>query len=163
MGHELPGQTSSNVPWAHSSHGYLQPELNSATILEAGSGIVQGKPLRSVGDSDSHHGLRPATASETTSAVATCASQSLQASNSIVNDSELAEEADVVVQELGLISVRKRALTSQAQAVGRSPAEMESRKGEEWRELLAREERVRGRLDEIERQRNLLRAADRST
>jgi len=154
MGHELPGQTSSNAPWAHSSQGYLPPELNSATILEAGSHIVQGEPLRSVGDSDSHHELKSATTFKRTSPVATYASQPLQASNSTVNDLELAEEADVVVQELGLISVRKRALTSQAQAVGRSPAEMESRKGEEWRELLAREERVKARLDEIERQRN---------
>lgn len=65
---------------------------------------------------------------------------------------ELAEEADIAVQELGLINLRKRALAVQAEALDSSPESMAGRKGEEYRELLQREKRIVARLEEIESQ-----------
>jgi hypothetical protein len=65
---------------------------------------------------------------------------------------ELAEEADIAVQELGLINLRKRALAAQAEALGSSPESRAGRQGEEYRELLQREARIATRLEEIESQ-----------
>lgn len=65
---------------------------------------------------------------------------------------ELAEEADIAVQELGLINLRKRALAAQAEAFDSTPESMAGRKGEEYRELLQREARIATRLEEIENQ-----------
>ncbi|KAJ5312195.1 hypothetical protein PENANT_c011G04009 [Penicillium antarcticum] len=65
---------------------------------------------------------------------------------------ELAEEADIAVQELGFINLRKRALAVQAEALKRSPESMAGRKGEEYRELLQREEKITARLEDIESQ-----------
>ena len=154
IGHELLGQTNSNAPWARGWQSSLPSKLNSGSVLEAELGTTQDKQFDSTGYGSNHPRSPCAIASEGTIAVSTSEPQSSHTSHSILNDSELVEEADIAVQELGLISVRKRALTSQAQAAGRHPADMESRKGEEWRELLMREERVKARLDEIERQRN---------
>lgn len=67
--------------------------------------------------------------------------------------SELAEEADVIVQELGLVNLSKKALTTQASAIGKRPDDVEGRKREEFKELLEREVKLKGRLEEIERQR----------
>lgn len=146
--HELHGQTSSNAPWAHSSAGYLPPELNSSQIYEANGGHL--KPLA--------EGVNRSTdPTSSTSATTTQGSSTAPlVQESIFDDSELVEEADVAVQELGLVSVRKRALTSQAQAAGSTPTEMGGRKAEEWQELLQREKRIKARLAEIER----LRGAD---
>ncbi|KAJ6009877.1 hypothetical protein N7522_004893 [Penicillium canescens] len=65
---------------------------------------------------------------------------------------ELAEEADIAVQELGLINLRKRALAAQAEALDSSPESRAGRQGEEYRELLQREARITTRLEEIESQ-----------
>jgi hypothetical protein len=67
--------------------------------------------------------------------------------------SELAEESDVIVQELGLVNLRKKALSTQATAIGKRPEDVEGRKREEFKELLEREARLKGRLDEIESER----------
>ena len=59
------------------------------------------------------------------------------------------EEADFAVQELGLISMRKRKLAEQATAAGKSPEEMDGRPGEQYRELMEREVKLRKLLEEI--------------
>ena len=59
------------------------------------------------------------------------------------------EEADFAVQELGLISMRKRKLAEQATAAGKSPEEMDGRPGEQYRELVEREVKLRKLLEEI--------------
>jgi hypothetical protein len=62
---------------------------------------------------------------------------------------EQVEEADLAVQELGIITVRKRRLANQAEAVGTLPAEVQGARGEEWVALTTREESIRRRLDEL--------------
>jgi hypothetical protein len=69
-----------------------------------------------------------------------------------LSTNELAEEADIAVQELGLINLRKRALAAQAEALNSSPESRPGRQGEEYRELLQREARIATRLEEIESQ-----------
>ena len=59
------------------------------------------------------------------------------------------EEADFAVQELGLISMRKRKLAEQATAAGKSPEEMDGRPGEQYRELVEREVKLRRLLEEM--------------
>jgi hypothetical protein len=59
------------------------------------------------------------------------------------------EEADFAVQELGLISMRKRKLAEQAAAAGKSPEDMDGRPGEQYRELVEREVKLRKLLEEI--------------
>ena len=68
-------------------------------------------------------------------------------------ETELVEEADAAVQELGLLAMRKKTLVTQANALDRRPEDVEGRKGEEYRELVAREEKVRKRLEDIEAER----------
>lgn len=65
-------------------------------------------------------------------------------------DSYSAAEADFVVQELGLISMRKRILAEQAAAAGRAAEEMGGRAGEQYSELLERELKLRKLLDEMQ-------------
>ncbi|KIX02679.1 uncharacterized protein Z518_08621 [Rhinocladiella mackenziei CBS 650.93] len=155
--HELSGQVSSNAPWSHNPDGYMPPELNSSEIVEVGTASIRKDgyhPIDHLFDSSQRD---TTTSSPGTTAVASeQRNRDIPANASPADDDdaeELAEEADVAVQELGLISVRKRALTSQAAAIGQKPEEVEGRKGEEFRELIQREERVRARLERIDRQR----------
>jgi hypothetical protein len=67
---------------------------------------------------------------------------------------DLLEEADLAVQELGLINAQKRRLTGRAQGLGVDVAAMPNGGAEEWAELNAREQRIRNRLDEIRRSSN---------
>lgn len=61
----------------------------------------------------------------------------------------LVRQADVVVQELGLIAVRKRGLAHNAQAA----EALRDADADAYQELLRQETRVRERLDEIDSQR----------
>ena len=134
----------------------MPPELHSTSISEAGTGTMRRELAGTPSPAHDHgHG-----ASEASSTVGTNTSTSRPKSTVSsrpdpfpFDESELAEDADVAVQELGLISVRKRTLVSQANAAGVKPEDVQGRKGEEYRELMVREQRVRARLDEIERQR----------
>ena len=62
---------------------------------------------------------------------------------------ELTEETDTLVSELGVISKRKKTLLAAAEAANIKPEDVDGRKGEEYRELLRREERVRNRMAEV--------------
>lgn len=75
-------------------------------------------------------------------------------STALFHESELAEEADLAVQELGLVSAQKRRLASQARAMNIEPADVEGPRGEKWGDLLIREQRLRAQLEEIERLRS---------
>ena len=66
------------------------------------------------------------------------------------SDDELTDEADTLVSELGVISKRKKALVAAAGTAGVKPKEAEGRRGEEYRELVQREERVRKRMAEVQ-------------
>lgn len=61
-----------------------------------------------------------------------------------------AAEADFAVQELGLISMRKRNLAEQVAALGKSPAAAGGRAQEHYEELLEREVKLRKLLDEMQ-------------
>jgi hypothetical protein len=69
---------------------------------------------------------------------------------------ELTEEADTLVSELSVIAKRKKALQNLAAADGVEPKDVEGRKGDEYRDLLSREEKVRERLDEVDIERRKL-------
>jgi hypothetical protein len=64
---------------------------------------------------------------------------------------ELAEEVDLLVSELGILTKRRRALVASAEAAGVRLDALEGRKGEDLRELDAREQRVRSRLAELQK------------
>jgi hypothetical protein len=65
---------------------------------------------------------------------------------------ELAEEVDLLVSELGILTKRRRALVASAEAAGVNLDALEGRKGEDLRELEAREQRVRSRLTELQKE-----------
>ena len=51
----------------------------------------------------------------------------------------IANEADLLVQELGLINMRKKALSGAAAAQGLKPEDVPGTRGEDYRELVERE------------------------
>ena len=59
-------------------------------------------------------------------------------------------EADLLVQELGLISMRKKALSSAANSQGLKPEEVSGTRGDDYRELLERESKLRARIEEMD-------------
>ena len=63
---------------------------------------------------------------------------------------ELTEEADTLVSELGVIQKRKKTLNAAADAAGVRAADVEGRKGEEYRRLVSREVSVRKRMEEVQ-------------
>ena len=65
------------------------------------------------------------------------------------NHDELTEEVDTLVSELGVISKRKKFLQAAAEAAKMKPEDVDGRKGEEYRELVLREGRVRTRMAEV--------------
>ena len=69
-------------------------------------------------------------------------------------DADLIAEADDLVQELGLITSRKRRLEKSALTTNTKPEDVEGSKGEDYRELLRREERLRRRMEEIAEERS---------
>jgi hypothetical protein len=69
---------------------------------------------------------------------------------------ELVSEVDTLVSDLGVITKRKRALQESADASGVRPEDVEGRKGDEYRELLGREQRVRVRMEEVDGERRRL-------
>ena len=129
----------------------LLPELYGATIAEADTndrttrkGISKRERIattRSISSRDSSE--RPLIPVESHAGTTT----------TLQTDAELIEEADVAVQELGLLAMRKKTLITQAKTLGKRPEQVEGRRGEEYRELVQREEKVRNRLDEIEAER----------
>ena len=147
---ELNAQSSSNAPWTHTVGGYMPPELHSTHLQEAGTGTLRnGMPASGArtGNQTSDATTVVGSATSGEDIIAPVESPSF-------NDAELAEDADAAVQELGLISVRKRALINSAKTAGVGPEAVQGRKGEEYRELIEREVRVRARLDEIEKLRS---------
>jgi hypothetical protein len=71
----------------------------------------------------------------------------------ITGSSEAAEdveELDLLVSELGILTKRKKALVASAEALGVKPEEVGGRKGDDYRELDSREQRLRARLDELQ-------------
>ena len=154
--HELQGQTSSNAPWAHTTDGYMPAELHPTSIQEADTGTSRREPAGPPSPTNDAGFEASDTSTATVSGPGSSRPKSTVSSRPDpfpFDESELAEDADVAVQELGLISVRKRTLVSQANSAGVKPEDVEGRKGDEYRELMEREQRVRDRLDEIERQR----------
>lgn len=133
---------------------YLPPELDDNMIREADSNTrrsrypTQRKPVPTVSTASSQ-----ATSSNPMTLVDSISGRASQSATSEAADRELIGEADAAVAELGLLAVRKRALSSQANATGKRPEEVEGRKGEEYRTLVEREHIVRKRLDDIEAER----------
>ncbi len=133
----------------------LPPELHDTTIAEADPNAWtpenknrKRKPVAAASTASSHGGSeRPLIPMNSD------AGTLLQTTTTQSTEAELIEEADAAVQELGLLVMRKKTLVTQANALGRRPEELEGRKGEEYRELVLREEKVRKRLDDIEAER----------
>ena len=153
---ELGSSISANASWSHTTGGYVPPELHSTSITGAGSSnsnqvsrSISRKPIASTSTSSQPPATTPALSSDT--------SQPLQSPQSPVPAEELAEEADVVVQEMGLVNMRKKALKSEATTKGIQPDALQGRKGAEYQKLLKRESSLRERLDEIERERTDMR------
>ena len=151
---ELHPISSATAPWNHDAGAYGPPELHSTSITEAEtdtssrpSRLISRKPI-----SD------PSDASQSTSTVVASSSkreeaQPLGPQQTTSTADELAEEADVVVQELGLVNMRKKTLTNEASSKRVQPEALEGRKGAEYQKLLKREGSLRERLDEIEQER----------
>ena len=59
----------------------------------------------------------------------------------------VASEADFLVQELGLISMRKKTLKRAATAEGTEPEDAPGMRGEDYRELVERETKLRRRIE----------------
>ena len=127
----------------------MPPELHSTAIAEAGTGTWHGSENQSQrrGADGSNTPMNSFTAVKSTPDPPPLQPQSSDPA------SALAEEADILVQEMGLVRMRKKALTTEATAQGLQPENREGRKGSEYHELLSREQRLRERLDEIERER----------
>jgi hypothetical protein len=147
---ELHGQGIRNRQLSsHDPGGHMPPEMHPDTLVEAGTDTLTRQLIQQL---KQDAGNSQTSASKST-AVPSFSDQSqlnpLQATPA--ESTELAEEADVIVQELGLVNLRKKALATQAGAMKTAPEDVPGRKGEEFRELLGRETRLKGRLDEIER------------
>ena len=151
---ELQSKTAANAPWSHSAGGYVPPELQSTDLVEAGTsteGEQQQQGLNENSDT-SKSGIASSTAAASSFDPGTSRSPLIEQSTTTTSQ-ELAEEADTVVQELGLVSMRKKTLQSEATAKGVAPEALEGRKGKEYQRLLGRESSLRERLDEIENER----------
>jgi hypothetical protein len=142
---------NTNRPWSQERRGSIPTELHPNPISEAGTGTLTEPEMKQL----KQQAGASKTSTSTSTVVASSSDQSfLQPFQTISAEvSELAEEADMIVQELGLVNLRKKALTTQASAMGQRPEDVEGRKGEEFKELLERDARLKGRLDEIERER----------
>lgn len=141
-----PSFASANTPWAHSQEGYLPAELahspqESHQHLVGGGGPGQAATISSdttdVAPSDGVTG----------------APQDPQRISHTHHDEVVASEADFLVQELGLISMRKKALTNAATSQGIRPEDAAGTRGEDYRELVEREARLRGRIADMDRRR----------
>lgn len=143
---------NTNRPRNQGPGGSMLPELHPDPLSEAGTSSLTEPEMRQL----KQQAGASKTSTSTSTVVPSSSDQSfLQPFQTISAEaSELAEEADVIVQELGLINLRKKALTTQASAIGQKPGDIEGRKGEEFKELLERDARLKGRLDEIERERH---------
>ena len=171
--HELPTRSSTLATGkhVHEAHGTPRSELNAQSSRKAGSQQwsnclppeVDSTHLQELGVNSLQQGIAPATeahvttTSDTSTVVGSSTSNEKPAAimeSSPFDDTELEEDADAAVQELGLISVRRRALVNSAKNAGVAPEAVSGRKGEEYRELLERESKVRARLEEIEKLRS---------
>lgn len=124
-------------------------ELGSSEIFEASSGLASlSQELATRGERSPNPLDNSGNGRPSFSAVSTLP-DAIPLTDPSSKYNELAEEADIAVQELGLIAVRKRALVSQAATAGESPEKVEGRKGDEYRELLHREGKLGARLKEI--------------
>lgn len=61
----------------------------------------------------------------------------------------MASEADFLVQELGLITMRKKALAQAAAAGDSKPEDVPGSRGEDYRELVEREMKLRKRIEDM--------------
>ena len=154
---ELQSSPAADTPWFHAQGGYLPPELHSTMIAEASTGTwppqADSRMVSINQDSSTQppQSSRPVAWSPPPSYTARPQNQQVTAA-----PAALAEEADILVQELGLINMRKKALKTEATSLGVQPEERKGRKGEEWRELLVREQGSKQRLEEIEAERQEL-------
>ncbi|KIX94220.1 uncharacterized protein Z520_09930 [Fonsecaea multimorphosa CBS 102226] len=137
-----------NTPWSHEPRDHMPQELPPNQTSEIMTGSLTEQRMKQL----KQQAMDSNTSTSTSTAVPSSSDRLLN-QNLSTEESELAEEADLIVQELGLLSLRRRALMTQASAVGKVPADVEGRKGEEYRELVEREARLKRRLDEIEHQR----------
>lgn len=145
---ELPTSVGANAPWSHANAGYLPPELaHNPAASELGFAAVAG------GGSGAGAGSTTAGAGSGAGAPSSVIGSIARKPVSTVADAEadgLAEEADLLVQELGLIQARKKALSGHAKGKGVKPEELPGSRGEDYRDLLVRETRIRARIDEID-------------
>ena len=140
-------------PWSYEPRSNIPQELHPQTMSEAGVGTLMEQQMKQQAKV-SKTSISTSTAVPSNSSQLPSNQSPLQLFQTISTESsELAEEADVIVQELGLVNLRKKALTTQATAIGKRPEDVEGRKREEFKELLEREVRLKGRLDEIESER----------
>lgn len=128
--------TSANAPWDYDGPSLTLPP--SLRVEEKGTDTMRTESTPVTNDEETR-------------------SAHLQTDSRRMDSPDWAGEADALVQELGLVSMRKKALRTEATTKGLSPGHLEGRKGKEWTELCVREERVRNRLDDIDRERHGIR------
>lgn len=143
-----PSFASANAPWAHSQEGYLPAELaqnpkESHRLLVGGGGGGAGQAATISSDTTE---IPP-------SGSVTGALQDLPHMSHNNHDDITASEADFLVQELGLISMRKKALINAATSQGIRPEDAAGTRGEDYRELVERETRLRARIADMDRRR----------
>jgi hypothetical protein len=144
-------RSATDTPWSHDSKGCIPPEFHDTVIVEAGGGTLKQREQQRL----THNADDLKTPSTTSRAVVSSSSPSQPPPLPSTAAEDLAKDADVVVQELGLVNMQKKTLTSDASAMGKPPEEMEGRKGTEYRRLIEREKELRDRLEEIEAERDV--------
>lgn len=133
---ELSG-TPVPVPELSENNKTTNTSTSDATSVSRFRESLEGEPFSAVS--------KPTAMTSTTS--------NPNASDNLIDLDELAEDADIAVQELGVVQRKKKTLTTQAKAAGVSLDQLPGRKGEEWKEALIQEEKIHARLQEIERMR----------
>lgn len=154
-----PSFTSANSPWIHSDDGYRPAgpggpahELEHPSL---GGGGGNGGEAAGGGGPGEAATISSDTTDVPPSGGVTGASDVIHQQHHHAHDDEiLASEADLLVQELGLISMRKKALVSAANTQGIRPEEAPGTRGEDYRELVQREVRLRGRIAEMDQRRS---------
>lgn len=139
-GSTTPSRVHTTILPSELAHNSAIPELGIAALPDSGGGA--GAASTTVSDSKSGAG-----------ALASVSGSLAKRPTSAVVDGEaesLAEEADLLVQELGLIQMRKKALIGFAKGKGLQPEDLPGMRGEDYRDLLVREARIRDRIGEID-------------
>ena len=127
-------------------NGSTLPELDSeASDYELGLGSLNEQERKALANRSTvqEHSSRPDTIAAASQSPAPAAI-----------DEDLIPEADLLVQELGLIQARKKVLEKSAATSKSKPEDVEGTKGEDYRDLVNREVRVRKRIEEIGKERD---------